>query len=248
MQLRDLQNYIGSLLDVERFRDYCPNGLQVEGKSEVLRIATAVTASQAVIEAASQWQADALLVHHGFFWRNEEAAIVGMKKRRIAHLLKNDMSLLAYHLPLDTHPELGNNAQLARRLGWTEDGRFGDQNIASYGVLDQQQTLLQLQRQVAGELGQMPLVVGDLNKSVRRVAWCSVGAQGYFEQGIALNVDVFMSGEISEQQVHIAHETGVAFIAAGHYATEQFGVQALGAHLAQQFPITHQFFKQEIPV
>ncbi|MES1983139.1 MAG: Nif3-like dinuclear metal center hexameric protein, partial [Pseudomonadota bacterium] len=133
MLLNDLSNYIGSLLQVSRFRDYCPNGIQVEGRAQVQRIATGVTASQELLQAATAWEADAILVHHGYFWRNEEAAVTGIKKRRLAHLLRHDISLLAYHLPLDAHPELGNNAQLARRLGWEVDGRFGEQDIGWYG-------------------------------------------------------------------------------------------------------------------
>lgn len=248
MQLNELRDYIGSLLAVARFRDYCPNGVQIEGRSEVLRIATAVSASQAVLEAATAWQADALIVHHGYFWRNEEANITGIKKRRIAHLLHHEMSLLAYHLPLDAHPELGNNARLAKQLGWLEQGRFGEQEIASFGSLQQMQTLAQLGSQLTTELRHTPLVIGDLDRGIRRIAWCSGGGQGYFEQAIALGVDAFITGEISEQNVHMAQETGVAFIAAGHHATERGGVQALGSHLAAHFGIEQRFFDQDNPV
>ncbi len=248
MQLNELRDYIGSLLAVARFRDYCPNGVQVEGRSEVLRIATAVSASQAVLEAATAWRADALIVHHGYFWRNEEANITGIKKRRIAHLLHHEMSLLAYHLPLDAHPELGNNAHLAKQLGWLEQGRFGEQEIASFGTLQQMQTLAQLAAQLTTELRHTPLVIGDLDQGIRRIAWCSGGGQGYFEQATALGVDAFITGEISEQNVHMARETGVAFIAAGHHATERGGVQALGSHLAAHFGIEQRFFDQDNPV
>jgi dinuclear metal center YbgI/SA1388 family protein len=248
MQLKELRDYIGSLLAVARFRDYCPNGVQVEGRPEVLRIATAVSASQAVLEAATAWRADALIVHHGYFWRNEEANITGIKKRRIAHLLHHEMSLLAYHLPLDAHPELGNNAHLAKQLGWLEQGRFGEQEIASFGTLQQMQTLAQLAAQLTTELRHTPLVIGDLDQGIRRIAWCSGGGQGYFEQAIALGVDAFITGEISEQNVHMAREAGVAFIAAGHHATERGGVQALGSHLAAHFGIEQRFFDQDNPV
>ena len=248
MRLYELRDYIESKLEVSRFRDYCPNGVQVEGRSEVRRIATGVTASQAVLEAASAWGADAILVHHGYFWRNEDASITGIKKRRIAHLLQHDVSLLAYHLPLDAHAELGNNAQLGKRLGFIEQGRFGEQDIACYGLLAQPQTLAQLAQTISDGLQRAPQVIGDLNFKVVRVAWCSGGGQSYFEQAIALGVDAFMTGEISEQNVHVAQETGVAFIAAGHHATERYGIQALGQHLVEQFGFEHRFFDQHNPV
>jgi dinuclear metal center YbgI/SA1388 family protein len=248
MRLHELRDYIESLLEVGRFRDYCPNGVQVEGRSEVCRIATGVTASQAVLEAATAWGADALLVHHGYFWRNEDACIAGIKKRRIAHLLRHDASLLAYHLPLDAHPELGNNAQLGKRLGFVEEGRFGEQDIASHGSLAQPQSLGQLAQRISDGLQRTPQVIGDSNSSVVRIAWCSGGGQGYFEQAIALGVDAFVTGEISEQNVHMAQETGVAFIAAGHHATERYGIQALGQHLSERFGLEHRFFDQDTPV
>lgn len=248
MQLIELRDYIGSLLAVSRFRDYCPNGVQVEGRAEILRIASGVSASQYLLEEASAWGADAILVHHGYFWRSEDAAITGIKKNRIAYLLKHDISLLAYHLPLDAHAELGNNAQLAKYLGWSEQGRFGEQDIASYGVLPQTQKLEQLAQSLAEKLQRTPQIIGDPACSIRRVAWCSGGAQSYFEQAIALGVEAFMTGEISEQNVHVARETGVAFIAAGHHATERYGVQALGEHLAARFGLEHRFFDQDNPV
>jgi dinuclear metal center YbgI/SA1388 family protein len=248
MRLNELRDYIESELAVSRFRDYCPNGLQVEGRAEVRRIATGVTASQAVLEAATAWGADAILVHHGYFWRSEDAAITGIKKRRVSHLLKHDISLLAYHLPLDAHPLLGNNAQLAERLGFVERGRFGEQDIAMHGSLAQPQTLQQLVRHIQHTLQQEPRVIGHANPDIARIAWCSGGGQGYFEQAVALGVDAFLTGEISEQNVHVAQETGVAFIAAGHHATERFGVQALGEHLAARFGLEHRFFDQDIAV
>lgn len=248
MQLLDLRDYIGSLLEVNRFRDYCPNGLQVEGRAKVNKIATAVTASQAVLEEAVNWGADALLVHHGYFWKNEDATITGIKKRRIEFLLKNELSLLAYHLPLDAHPELGNNAQLAARLGWSILGQFGEQNLGNYGVLTEPQTLAQLGASIGQVLGRVPQIIGAEDKEIMRIAWCTGGAQGYFDQATSLNVDAFLTGEISEQNVHVAQETGMAFIAAGHYATEQFGVQALGRHLADHFSLQHRFFGQNISV
>ena len=248
MQLSELGDYIGSLLEISRFRDYSPNGVQVEGKAEIRRIATGVTASQRLLEAATAWGADAILVHHGYFWRNEEQSVTGIKKRRIAHLLQHDVSLLAYHLPLDAHPELGNNAQLARRLGLQAQGRFGEQDIAWHGELQLPQSLSQFSMHITQTLQRTPLVIGDTNRILRRIAWCSGGAQSYFEQAVALGVDAFLTGEISEQNVHIAEESGVAFIAAGHHATERYGVQALGENLARQFKIEHRFFDIDNPV
>jgi dinuclear metal center YbgI/SA1388 family protein len=248
MLLYELRDYIASLLEPDRFRDYCPNGIQVEGRAEVYRIASGVTASQRLLEAATAWNADAILVHHGYFWRNEDAVVTGIKKRRIAHLLRHDVSLLAYHLPLDVHAELGNNAQLGRRLGFAEHGRFGEQDIACHGELVQAQTLTQLTQQITHSLQRAPLVIGDGDPTIRRIAWCTGAAQGYFDAAIALGVDAFLTGEISEQNVHTAQETGVAFIAAGHHATERYGVQALGAHLADHCGIEHQFFDLENPV
>jgi dinuclear metal center YbgI/SA1388 family protein len=248
MLLNHLRDYIASLLEPDRFRDYCPNGVQVEGKAEVCRIASGVTASQRLLKAATTWNADVILVHHGYFWRNEDAAITGIKKQRIAHLFQHDVSLLAYHLPLDAHAKLGNNAQLGQRLGFMEHGRFGEQDIACYGELVQEQTLAHLTRKIEHSLQRTPLVIGEGDPIIRRIAWCTGAAQGYFEAAIALGVDAFLTGEISEQNVHVAQETGVIFIAAGHHATERYGVQALGAHLAEHFGIEHQFFELENPV
>ncbi|MGB4923930.1 MAG: Nif3-like dinuclear metal center hexameric protein [Candidatus Nitrotoga sp.] len=248
MLLNDLRDYIASLLEPDRFRDYCPNGVQVEGKAEVRRIASGVTASQRLLQAATAWNADAILVHHGYFWRNEDAAVTGIKKQRLAYLLKHDVNLLAYHLPLDAHAELGNNAQLGKRLDFIEHGRFGEQDIACYGELAQAQTLAQLTQKIAHSLQRTPLVIGEGDPTIRRIAWCTGAAQGYFEAAIALGVDAFLTGEISEQNVHVAQETGVVFIAAGHHATERYGVQALGAHLAEHCGIEHRFFELENPV
>lgn len=248
MQLKELADYIGSELAISRFRDYCPNGVQVEGRPQVRRIATGVTASQAVLDAAAAWGADAILVHHGYFWRSEDAVITGVKKRRISHLLKQDISLLAYHLPLDAHPQWGNNVQLAARLGLVESGRFGEQDIACLGTLAKPMDLTGFARLVAEALRFEPLVVGGMSGKVSRIAWCSGAAQGYFEQAIALGVDVFLTGEISESNVHMARESGVGYMAAGHHATERYGIQALGVHLAERFGLAHRFFDEEVPV
>ncbi|HCI14170.1 MAG: Nif3-like dinuclear metal center hexameric protein [Gallionellales bacterium GWA2_60_142] len=248
MLLDELRDYNASLLQTASFKDYCPNGVQLEGRAEVRRIATAVTASQQVLDEAIAWGADAILVHHGYFWRNEDAAITGIKKRRIAQLLCNDVSLLAYHLPLDAHAELGNNAQLGRLLGLVERGRFGEQNIVCQGHLESPVTLAQFASQVAHALQRTPQVIGDGERIVRSVAWCSGGAQGYFEMAIGQGVDVYLTGEISEQNYHLAQESGVAFIAAGHHATERYGIQALGNHLGAQFGLEHRYFELGNPV
>lgn len=248
MLLNELFDYNASLLQTGLFKDYCPNGIQVEGRTDVRRIATGVTASQYVLDAAIEWGADAVLVHHGYLWRNEDATITGIKKRRIAQLLRNDVSLLAYHLPLDAHAELGNNALLGKLLGLVAQGRFGEQDIAWVGTLDEPQTLTQLAQRIAHKLQRVPQVIGEDARIIRKVAWCSGGAQGYFEAAIAQGVDAYITGEISEQSFHLAQESGVVFIAAGHHATERFGVQALGEHLSAHFGLEHRFFDQDNPV
>lgn len=250
MRLSELETHLNQLLDASRFRDYCPNGLQVEGRSEVRKLVSGVTASLDFLQAAVAAGADAVLVHHGYFWRGENPCLTGMKRRRIALLLEHNISLLAYHLPLDAHVELGNNTQLGRKLGFIEAGRFGEQDIAVHGNLPQALTLVELAAKVERTLSRKPLVIGDETKPIRRVAWCTGAAQDYFDEAInlGLGVDVFITGEISEQTVHAARESGVAFISAGHHATERYGVQALGEHLAQKFGITHQFIDVDNPV
>ncbi len=248
MERAVLDAYLAEYLQVGAFRDYCPNGLQVEGRATVSRIVTGVTASAALIEAAVAADADALIVHHGYFWRGEDARITGMRRRRIGLLIGHDLNLFAYHLPLDAHPLVGNNATLAARLGITPESRFGEQDIAVIGTVAEGATAGTFARTVAERLGRAPLVIGDAARPLRRIAWCTGGAQGLFEQAIALGVDAYLSGEISEQTVHLARESGVAYIAAGHHATECYGVQALGEHLAQQFGLQHQFIEIENPV
>ena len=248
MQRDDLARYLDQLLEVPRFRDYCPNGLQVEGRAGVLRLVTGVSASQALIEAAIGAGADALLVHHGYFWKSEDGRITGTRRRRIGLLLQHDISLFAYHLPLDAHPEHGNNAQLGALLGFTEKGRAGEQNIVAHGCTAATQPLAAFAAHIESRLGRAPTVIGDPAQRIARIAWCTGGAQGYFEDAIALGVDAFITGEISEPQVHLARESGVAFIAAGHHATERFGVQAVGVHLASRFGIEHRFIDVPNPV
>jgi dinuclear metal center YbgI/SA1388 family protein len=237
-------------LDAARISDYCPNGLQVAGRSRVGRIVSGVTASQALIDAAIEAGADALLVHHGYFWKGENPCITGMKRQRLKALLEHDISLLAYHLPLDVHPEVGNNVQLARRLGIEVEGDLEPGNPRTVGLLGRLQQPCpapEFARHVQQVLGRQPLLV-DGPPLITRIAWCTGGGQGYIDQAIAAGVDMFLSGEASEQTFHSAREGGIAFIAAGHHATERYGIQALGEYLARYFALEHRFIDCENPV
>jgi dinuclear metal center YbgI/SA1388 family protein len=237
-----------ALLQPEKFRDYGPNGLQVEGDRQVRLLVSGVTASRALIEAAIEAQADAILVHHGLFWRGQDGRVTGWMRERLRLLLAHGIHLFAYHLPLDAHPELGNNAQLARLLGLQADGRFGEQELGFVGAgVEAWERPEALAEHVAAVLGRPVICVGGSGRPVRRVAWCTGGAQGYFESAIAQGVDAFITGEISEPQAHLARETGVAFLACGHHATERYGAPALGAHVAQALGITHRFIEIDNP-
>ena len=244
MNLYALETYLNTLLNVSKFRDYAPNGLQVEGRAEVRRIVTGVTASQALLDAALEYEADAVLVHHGYFWKGEAPVIRGMKKQRLATLLKHDMSLLGYHLPLDAHPLLGNNAQLATLLGIQTEGVMDErelQGVGNVGALAEPLSLAAFGQQVATALVREPLLIAGGEHPVQRIAWCSGGAQGYIQQAFELGADTYLSGEISEHTVHFARENGIHYIAAGHHATERYGVKALGNHLAEQFGLKCHF-------
>ena len=246
----DFAKYIEQTLDINRFRDYCPNGLQVEGRPEIKKLVTGVTASLALLEAAVEHGADAILVHHGYFWRGEDARVVGPKHRRLKLLLGHDVNLFAYHLPLDMHPEFGNNVQLAARLGLVADGRFGENDLGWLGAPADPavKTVGDLARTVAERLGRAPLVIGDPGRPLGRVGWCTGAAHSMLGDAIAAGASAYLSGEISEPTVHLAREADVAYLACGHHATERFGVQALGAHLAQQFGIEHTFVDIPNPV
>jgi dinuclear metal center YbgI/SA1388 family protein len=248
MRRDELRDYLDQLLEVARFRDYCPNGLQVEGCAELGRIVCGVTASQALVDEAVRLGADAVLVHHGWFWRGEDGRVTGIRKRRLAALLGDDINLFAYHLPLDAHGEFGNNAQLARRLGWRVDGRFAEQEIGFLGAPAAPMPAARIAADLAALLGRAPLVVGAADRPVARLAWCSGGAQGWFEQAIAAGADCYVSGEISEQTVHLAREAGVPYIAAGHHATERYGVMAIAEHLRAQFGLDCRFVEVANPV
>ncbi|HSH72605.1 MAG TPA: Nif3-like dinuclear metal center hexameric protein [Methylophilaceae bacterium] len=248
MKTNQLVDYTRQILQPERFRDYCPNGLQVEGRSDVFKIVTGVTASMALLEVAHAKSADLVLVHHGYFWRGEDERIVGIKRSRLKFLLDHNINLLAYHLPLDAHAEYGNNVQLGRVMGIAVEGWAGEQNMVAYGSLPVSIRLDAFCEQLGAQLSRPPMSIGDAGKQVKRVAWCTGGAQDYIETAISLGVDVFISGEISEQTVHLARESGVAYIAAGHHATERYGVQALGRHLASHFSLQHEFIDIDNPV
>ena len=246
-----LVQHIDSTLEVGRFRDYCPNGLQVEGRPEVGRLLTGVTACQALLDAAVSWEADAVLVHHGYFWKGEPGVVTGMKRRRLGTLLGHDISLLAYHLPLDAHPQLGNNAQLGLRLGIREtrplDPAASDA-VGDIGELAAARPAGELVAQLAELTGREPLHIGDSAAPVRRIAWCTGAAQSYLPQALAAGADLFITGEVSEPTVHMAREEGIHFVAAGHHATERYGVQALGEHLAGHFGLEHRFVDIDNPV
>lgn len=243
----EIERYLNEALSVSQFKDYGPNGLQVEGRAQVSRLVCGVTASLALIEAAVAQEADAILVHHGLFWRGQDGRLTGWMRRRLAPLFAHDINLFAYHLPLDAHPEWGNNAGLGARLGWQADQRFGEQQLGFAAPLAEPQSLETLQQRLRAMLERDVTVAPGDGRPLRRVAWCTGGAQGYFEAAIAAGADVFVTGEISEPQAHLARETGVAFVAAGHHATERYGVQLLGAHLAERFALDWQFIDLDNP-
>ncbi|OMH30350.1 Nif3-like dinuclear metal center hexameric protein [Motiliproteus sp. MSK22-1] len=251
VSLEALLRALNQTLQPEQFNDYCPNGLQVEGRSTVAKLVTGVTACQALIDRALEVGADAILVHHGYFWKGEDPCVKGMKKQRLAALLKADVSLLAYHLPLDVHPELGNNAQLAQRLNLTVEGGLEPDKANSIGLYGQlpeaidSQAFSQVIEQV---LGRKPLHIAGGDKVIKRVGWCTGSAQGYIQNAIELELDAYITGEVSESTVHTARESGIHFYSAGHHATERYGVQALGGYLAKEFGIEHQFIDIENPV
>ncbi|RLQ21902.1 Nif3-like dinuclear metal center hexameric protein [Seongchinamella sediminis] len=247
--LSSVLQWLDDTLQPARYRDYCPNGLQVEGRPAIARLATAVTANQGVLDRAIAWGADALLVHHGYFWKGEPQPVVGMKRRRLAALLANEVSLLAYHLPLDAHPELGNNARLGQLLGIADPGPLQPDDPASVGNVGELDISAgELCQRLQALTGRQPLLIGASDRQLRRVAWCTGAAQSYIDAAVTAGADVFISGEISEPTVHSAREEGIAYIAAGHHATERYGVQAVGEALARAFGLRHQFFDEDNPV
>lgn len=243
-----LECYLDELLQIKQFNDYCPNGLQVEGRDRIHRLVTGVSANQALIKEAIHQKADAILVHHGYFWKNEASPVTHIKKQRLALLLSHDMNLFTYHLPLDAHMRLGNNIELGRMLGIEAIKSFGEQGLLFSGELPSALRLEEFARKIATSLQRTPLVIGEMSRPVKKIAWCTGGAQGYFQQIVAEDVDVYITGEASEYVTALARETGVAFIAAGHHATERYGIKALGEHLATNFDLEHIFIDIDNPV
>jgi dinuclear metal center YbgI/SA1388 family protein len=247
--LTEITSFCDQYLDITRFNDYCPNGLQVEVKQQVGHIVSAVTASLATIEAAVESNADLLLVHHGYFWKNEPPVITGMKGRRIRALIENGLNLVAYHLPLDAHPEVGNNAQLAKRLGW-KNARPAEQGDELLWQVDLEQKLnaCSLSQLLSGALGREPLHIPGGPIEFSRIGWCTGAAQSYILQAAELGLQAFISGEISENTTHAARELGIHYFSAGHHATERYGINALGTLLAEKFDVTHEFVEISNPV
>jgi dinuclear metal center YbgI/SA1388 family protein len=250
MLTHELVNEIDSLLNTAAIRDYCPNGLQVEGKENLDKIVTGVTASEALIDLAIEKRADAILVHHGYFWKNENACVVGMKKKRIAKLLSHNINLLAYHLPLDIHPEFGNNVQLGKLLGVENIAPLNDgtnHSVLMGGEFSQAQAIETFARTVELKLGRSPLVEKVNDRPIKRLGWCTGGGQNYIEMAAQQGMDAFMTGEVSEQTIHVAREMGIHFIAAGHHATERYGVKSLGNHVAERYGISVEFVDVDNP-
>lgn len=245
-----LVSALNGYLNVDSIADYCPNGLQIQGRNSIQRVVSGVTASQALIDEAIKLNADAILVHHGYFWKNENPCITGMKYKRIKSLLEHDINLLAYHLPLDIHPEVGNNVLLGKLLGLTVTGPLEANNPRSVGLigeLDTPMTSQEFAQLIEQKLARTPLVI-DCEKPIRTVAWCTGGAQGYIEHAIVAGADAFITGEISEHSTHSALENDLSYFSAGHHATERYGVQALGEWIAERFGIEHQFIDCPNPV
>jgi dinuclear metal center YbgI/SA1388 family protein len=247
----ELLSYLETLLESNRFKDYCPNGLQVAGSETIERVVAGVTASEALIDAAIDEGADTLLVHHGYFWRGEDPRLIGIKQTRLKKLLHHNINLIAYHLPLDAHPELGNNVQLAKRLNIEVDGRIagtGDPALGLCGCLLTPQSVPEFSDLLRQALLREPLVIQAHDRPITTIGWCTGAAQGYIEQAAELGLDAFISGEISEQTVHLARELGINYFSAGHHATERYGVEALAEHLSQQFELQQQFIDIDNPV
>jgi len=245
--IREIVAYCDTLLDSAAFTDYAPNGLQVEGERPINLLVSGVSASAALIEAAREAGADAILVHHGWFWKGEDPRLVGTKGRRARAIFASGMGLIAYHLPLDAHPGLGNNITLARRLDLLDPAPADGEGLLWHGRLDPPLSPRHWADAVSRRLARPATLVEGGTDRIRRVAWCTGGAQGYIERAAALGVDAYLSGEISEQTTHLARELGISYLAAGHHATERYGVQALAEHLAQHFGLHHRFIEIDNP-
>ena len=250
VELKDLVSYLNNILEVDQFHDYCPNGLQIAGRSEIKTVISGVTASQALIEQAIKYNADMLLVHHGYFWKGENESITGIKYQRIKRLIETGINLVAYHLPLDAHPLYGNNAKLAELFDLEIAGQFPAEkgSVGMHGRLKIPITAREFSEKITQILGRVPLHIGIDKKQIESIAWCSGAAQNYIVQAAELGMDAYLSGEISEQTVHLAREYDIQFFAAGHHATERYGVKALGEHLEQHFGVNHRFIDIDNPV
>lgn len=259
MDRSSFDRYLDQLLQPSRFKDYCPNGLQVEGASEVAHIVTGVTASQALLDAAVAAGADTVIVHHGYFWRGEDPRVLGTRRRRLATLLQHEINLFAYHLPLDVHAEVGNNVQLGRLFGWPVTRTAGENGLIAIAELSKPLTVDQIARHLGKTLGRKPLVVGDLPtstvtgadrdaRSTTCIAWCTGAAQDALEEAAFAGASVFVSGEISERTTHLAREMGVVYMAAGHHATERYGIQALGQRIKEDLGLRVEFIDDPNPV
>lgn len=251
VSLKEFLSCTNELLKPQAFNDYCPNGLQIQGSDTIKKLVAGVTASQALIDRAIDERADAILVHHGYFWQGEDPCIVSIKYRRIEALIKNNISLIAYHLPLDAHPVMGNNAQLARLLDLTVTGSLEPDNPHSVGNVGRLATPMSAEKfcqQVNAALGREPLLIKGGDQLIETIGWCTGSAQGYINQAALLGVDAYLSGEISEPTVHSARELGIHYIAAGHHATERYGVQAVGKFIAEKFGLDYQFIDIDNPV
>lgn len=246
MHIRELIQLLDSILDPSSYRDYAPNGLQVQGSRDVKRLVTGVTASLDLIEAAAAQGADAILVHHGWFWKGEEARITGIRYQRISRLIESGMHLIGYHLPLDDHPEIGNNALLGKALGLSGDMRFGDYGWSA--PCDCAITVPDLADRLETLLNRKPLVLGPQQGEIRRIGWCTGAAQDLIEEAAAIGCDCFISGEVSERTFHQAKELGITYFACGHHATERFGVRALGEQIATETDIDVTFIDIDNPV
>jgi dinuclear metal center YbgI/SA1388 family protein len=249
-QLNDIIAHLASYLKVDAFQDYCPNGLQVEGRAEIRKIVTGVTACQSLLDAAVACKADAVLVHHGYFWRGDDPVIKGPMKRRLQTLLQHDISLLAYHLPLDAHPDIGNNALLAKALEINIVGEFdvGQPGLGWLGELNEPVATEDFSAQIKTLMQRNPLCIDGGKAQLQKIAWCTGAAQDFITAAAKAGADAYITGEVSERTVHLARELGIAFYAAGHHATERFGIQALGEYLQQQFDIGCEFIDIANPV
>ena len=244
VERKELELYLNGLLSSQTIKDYSPNGLQVEGRKVVERVVTGVTASEALIDAAIAHGADTIIVHHGYFWKGESSVITGLKKNRLKKLLENDINLLAYHLPIDVHPELGNNAQLGKLLNFERVDPIlsvSPEGVLMRGELSIELSAMELANLIETRLARKPLVNSVRNEPIKTVAWCTGGGQGYIDVAAELGIDAFITGEVSEQTIHSSREYGIDFFAAGHHATERAGVQAVGEHLQDKFGLDVHF-------